>query len=81
MIEQQQSVDSWLEEEQQAEELPPSEEDKSPSFLEGICTKCLNSGFVHDVRNGVLGILYTVAQDDSHSKKLMICTHNQPSSI
>jgi len=76
------SIDYLYEEEQQLEEAP-KEEDK-PDFLEGICSKCLNSGFVHDVKNGVLGVCYTTLTEDSAGhpiKKLMVCTHGKQTSI
>lgn len=53
------------------------DEDK-PSFLDGICSRCLDSGFVHDVKNGVLGVCYTTLSEDSTGKpikKLMVCNH------
>jgi len=54
-----------------------TEEDK-PSFLEGICPQCLDSGFKHDVKDGVLGVCYTTLSQDASGnpiKQLMVCNH------
>ena len=66
----------------EAEEPPKQEEldAEDYSFLEGICGKCLDTGFVHDVRDGVLGVLFTSMESDSNGqpvKRLMVCDHGQ----
>jgi hypothetical protein len=47
--------------------------------MPGVCAKCLNSGYVHIVRGGVLGVAKIVASRDSAGKekyKLQVCDHN-----
>jgi hypothetical protein len=48
-------------------------------FLEGICSKCIDSSFVHTTRNGVLGVAFRIEGQDSVGKpikRLLICNHN-----
>ena len=72
-----QTTIDYLLEEETTEETPTSETDK-PLFLEGICPRCLDTTFVHDVKDGVLGVCYTSNSEDSSGhpiKKLMRCNH------
>ncbi len=74
----QQNTIDYLFEEETTEEQPPIEADK-PLFLEGICLKCLDTTFLHTVKDGVLGVCYTSNTEDSSGhpiKKLMRCNHN-----
>lgn len=62
---------------------PPKQLD---SFLEGICGKCLNTGFTHivDKKTGALGVAYTSFNQDASGnpiKKLMVCNHNRNMNI
>lgn len=48
-------------------------------FLEGICPKCLDSGFVHTVKDDILGMAYRIDGEDSVGKpikRLLICDHS-----
>lgn len=59
-------------------EAEPVIEEEQYSFLQGICSKCLDSGFVHTVKDGVLGVAYTSFTQNSAGipqKKLMVCKH------
>lgn len=67
-----------------AQDEPPKQEPPQEDFLEGICGRCLDTGFVHDTRNGILGILYTTYNQDANGqpiKKLMVCNHNKNMNI
>lgn len=53
-------------------------EPSKPEFLSGVCGKCLDTGYVHDVVDGVLGVMYTAFTQEADGipiKKLMICNH------
>lgn len=48
------------------------------AFLEGICSRCIDSGFVHTTKDGVLGVAYRIEGADSVGnpiKRLLICNH------
>lgn len=68
--------------EEETEPIIKTTEDKEDAIevIQGLCTKCLNSGFVHDVQDDVLGILYSEVGTDSMGnpiKKLMKCSHEK----
>jgi hypothetical protein len=71
---QQSTIDYLLEEEKSVDE-PHTE---SINFLEGICPNCLDSGFVHTVKDGILGMAYRFEGEDSLGrpiKRLQVCSH------
>lgn len=46
---------------------------------QGVCSKCLNSGFVYTRQNGVIGLVYSIVGQDSagrNIKRLQVCGHN-----
>lgn len=57
-----------------------SEDDKQThQFLDGICPKCLGTGYVHDIRDGVLGVVMSVIGSDEFGrplKRLQKCHHD-----
>ena len=61
------------------EETSKSEGDKQNHlFLEGICPKCLGTGYVHDIRDGVLGVVMSIFGTDEFGrplKRLQKCLH------
>jgi hypothetical protein len=60
------------------EETESDTEPEQFSFLEGICANCLDTGFKHTIKDGVLGILYTTFTQNADGipqKKLMVCNH------
>lgn len=60
------------------EETIDEPEKQDFSFLEGVCRHCLDTGFKHILRDGILGIAYTDYHTDSDGvpvKKLLICNH------
>jgi hypothetical protein len=66
------------------EPVEPPKQSEEYNFLEGICPKCLDTSFVHTVKNGILGIAYTTFTQDASGKpirKLMICNHQQTQNI
>lgn len=38
---------------------------EKPAALEGICPRCLDTGFINTVKDGVLGLAYEVSGEDS----------------
>lgn len=65
-------------------EEPSKQTTEEFGFLEGICSKCLDTGFIHTVKDGVLGVCYTSFSSDGEGspvKKLMVCTHGMQTNI
>lgn len=58
------NIQSYLfKESSEVAESEPLEEE--PSYLEGICPKCLDTGFKHTIQDGILGIAYRVEGENS----------------
>lgn len=60
--------------EEEVIEVKMDESDKP--FMEGICPKCLDTGFIHTVKDGILGLAFQVSGQDSVGqpiKRLLVC--------
>lgn len=68
---------TYMNESPQDEIIIDSDEPEKP-FMEGVCPKCLDTGYVQTVKDGVLGLAFMYEGEEASGKrikKLLVCGH------
>lgn len=49
---------------------------RETTYTNGVCSRCMGTGYIIEVRNGLIGVLYTSTYEDEEGqdvKRLMVC--------